>query len=308
MQNLNVVIFAGGGGGPKLVKGLAKIVAPENLTVIGNTGDDMIHLGLHVSPDMDSLMYTLAGVISKDRGWGLEGETWKTLARVGALGGPSWFNLGDLDLATHLTRTHQLREGATLTEVTQRLCEKLGVAVKLLPMSNEFAPTMIATGDGELPFQEWFVGRRWQPLVKEVKLPDVVRASSDVIWAIKRADVVIIGPSNPFVSIAPILNAYPIRPILADEKPRVVAVSPLIAGAAVKGPTAKMMADWGMDVSAEAVARYYEDILSGFVYDTRDAHAPMIDAIELMATDTLMKTEADQVRVAKAVLEFAMQI
>ncbi|MGB1253172.1 MAG: 2-phospho-L-lactate transferase CofD family protein, partial [Candidatus Promineifilaceae bacterium] len=248
------------------------------------------------------------GVISAERGWGLEGETWNTLRRVNELGGPNWFNLGDLDLATHLTRTHWLREGETLTKITQRLCEKIGLSVKLLPMSNDLAPTIIKTADGELAFQEWFVGKRWQPLVQEVKLPDVVRATPEVIWAIKRADVVLIGPSNPFVSIAPILNSYPIRPILADEKARVVAVSPLIAGKAVKGPTAKMMNDWGMDVSAEAVIRYYGDVLSGFVYDKHDKHAPNVADIALTATDTLMKTDADRVRVAKAVLDFAMRI
>lgn len=307
-QGIKYVVVAGGGGGARLVDGLAQVVPPDDLTVIGNTGDDFVHMGLHISPDMDTLLYTLAGVTNPETGWGRAGETWHALDAVRTLGGPDWFNLGDIDLGTHLTRTHLLAQGMTLTDVTAQLSARLGVQPHLLPMANAAAPTVIETADGMLPFQEWFVKERWQPQVVRVHLPDTARATRQAINAVEGADVVIIAPSNPFLSIDPILNAYPLRPIIADDCPVVIAVSPIIGGDAVKGPTAKMMRDWGMDVSPATVASYYGELLTGFVYDTRDAGAvPARDDLATVTTDTWMHDRADRVRLARDVAAFAAQ-
>ena len=303
----NVVCLVGGVGGAKLAFGLAQIVPAENLTLIGNTGDDFVHLGLTVCPDLDTVMYTLADLASRERGWGLEGETWRGIERVKELGGPAWFNLGDLDLATHMTRTHMLSEGATLTEVTAHLFKHVGLETRMLPMCDTLVPTMIETPDGMLGFQQWFVREQWQPVVKRVVLPDEARATPQVVTALREADIVIIAPSNPFVSVDPILNSYPVRPILQDTKNVVIALSPFVGDDAVKGPSAKMMRDWDMPVTAQRVAEFYGDMISGFVYDERDAHAPALDGVETMATDSLMLTDEDRVRVAEVVLQFAEQ-
>ena len=302
-ENLKVVCLAGGVGGAKLADGLAQILPPENYTIIGNTGDDFVHLGLTVCPDLDTVMYTLSNLASKERGWGLEGETWTTIGRVKELGGPSWFNLGDLDLATHLTRSHMLANGATLTDATAHLCEQVGIKACLLPMSDQSVPTLIETDEGVLGFQEWFVQKRWQPTVKNVCLPDNARATPQVVAALNKADVVLIAPSNPFVSVDPILNCYPLRPILEDTKNVVIAISPIIGTKAVKGPAAKMMNDWGMGASATAVAQYYGDLLSGFVYDVHDSNAPA--GWGMIGMDTLMVTRDDRIRLAESVLQFA---
>ncbi len=304
---MNIVCLAGGVGGAKLADGLARILPTENYTIIGNTGDDFVHLGLTVCPDLDTVMYTLSELASKERGWGLEGETWDTMARVKELGGPDWFNLGDLDLATHLTRSHMLANGATLTEVTDHLCKAVGIHARLLPMSDAHTPTVVNTDKGVLGFQEWFVRERWQPQVRRVVLPTYAQATPQVIEALRNADIILIAPSNPFVSIDPILNCLPIRPILAETDAPIIAVSPIIAGDAVKGPSAKMMREWGLDVSAQAVAEFYGDILSGFVYDERDMQAPNLPELPLLQADTLMKNGDDRIRVAQVVLQFAQQ-
>lgn len=301
-----VVLLAGGVGGAKLAVGLAQHLSPENYTIIGNTGDDFIHLGLTICPDLDTLLYTLAGVANPQTGWGLQDETWRAMAALKQIGGPDWFNLGDRDLATHLARTHWLGQGRTLTEVMADLARGLGVAARLLPMSDAPAPTVVETDQGILPFQEWFVRERWQPRVQRVILPDSARATRAVVQAMEAADVVIIAPSNPFVSIDPILNAYPIRPILSDIPEHVIAVSPIIAGQAVKGPTAKMMQEWGMAVSARGVAEYYGDIINAFVYDSRDPET--LAGLPTLRTDTLMHTAADRFRLAGEILAFAADL
>lgn len=304
-----IVCLAGGVGGAKLADGLARILPPENLTIIVNTGDDFRHLGLTICPDLDTVMYTLSGVANSDTGWGRAGESWQAINEAGRLGAPDWFNLGDLDLATHLTRAHHLENGETLTDATRHLCAHFGIAPAVLPMSDLPAPTLIETGTGEvLPFQVWFVRERWQPPVKRVILPDDIRATTAVIRALESADLVIIAPSNPFVSVDPILNVYPIRALIEDVPQAVVAISPIIAGRAVKGPAAKMMAEMGMDASAASVAAYYGHLIDGFVYDCRDAGMAAEDGLGLLCADTMMTGPAERERLAREVLAFAAEL
>ncbi len=306
---MKVVCLAGGVGGAKLAAGLAQLLPPESLTIIGNTGDDFEHLGLPICPDLDTVMYTLAGVANEETGWGRAGESWRVMEAVGRLGGPDWFRLGDLDLATHLTRGALLGEGWTLTAVTRHLCQQFKVQHALLPMCDQPAPTQIVAEDGRtLPFQTWFVQERWQPAVTAVKLPEDVRTTPQVMHRLEKADLVIIAPSNPFVSVDPILNVYPIRAILEDIPRAVVAVSPIVGGQAVKGPAAKMMQEMGLAVTATAVAQYYGDLLDGFVYDQQDAGALADADVPSLCTDTMMKTPADRRRVAGEVLAFVRQI
>ena len=207
---MKVVVLAGGVGGAKLADGIARILPSEDVTIIVNTGDDFEHLGLTICPDLDTVMYRLAGVANDETGWGRAGESWRTIGEVAALGGSDWFKLGDLDLATHLVRTNMLRAGESLTAVTHHLCQKLGIQVAVLPMSNQPAPTKIQSGETLYDFQTWFVQEKWQPPVTEVVLPEDVRATRSVIRAFETADLVLIAPSNPFVSVDPIFNVYPI--------------------------------------------------------------------------------------------------
>jgi LPPG:FO 2-phospho-L-lactate transferase len=240
-SDLNIVCLAGGVGGAKLADGLAQFVPPEQLTIIVNTGDDFVHCGLTICPDLDTVLYTLANVANTETGWGRARESWRILGEVAQLGGPDWFRLGDLDLALHLTRSHLLHEGQSLTAVTRHLCHQLNIRAEVLPMCDRPAPTLIETADGLLPFQTWFVKEKWQPAVQKIHLPDDVRATSHVMHRLETADLVLIAPSNPFVSIDPILNVYPIREMVADLPQAVIAVSPIVAGKALKGPAAKLI-------------------------------------------------------------------
>lgn len=308
LSERNIVCLAGGVGGAKLADGLAQIVPPERLTVIVNTGDDFQHLGLTICPDLDTVTYTLGGVANPQTGWGRLGESWVTVEEVGRLGGPDWFNLGDLDLATHLVRSQRLAAGESLTAVTRHLAAQFGIQPRLLPMSDQLAPTMIDTDQGVLPFQIWFVKEQWQPVVREVRLPADVRATPQVMHALEHADTVIIAPSNPFVSVDPILNVYPIREMVMDLPRAVVAVTPIIGGKALKGPAAKMMAELNLPVSAAAVAHYYGELLDGFVFDQQDGgQAAEFDCAQL-ACNTIMTDAADRARLAAEVLSFAMKI
>lgn len=309
ISNLNIVCLAGGVGGAKLADGLAQIVPPERLTIIVNTGDDFSHWGLTICPDLDTVMYTLAGAANPQTGWGRAGESWRVLEEVSRLGGPDWFRLGDLDLGLHLTRRHLLHEGATLTAVTRHLRQQFNIPCELLPMSDQSAPTLIETADGLLPFQTWFVRERWQPAVKKVHLPDDVRATPRVLQKLETADLIIIAPSNPFVSIDPILNVYPIRAMVADLPQAVIAVSPIVGGRAVKGPAAKLMQEMGLPVTAQAVADYYDDLIDGFVYDEQDPpHSVSADGLATLRLDTMMHNAADRQRVAAAVLDFGQSV
>jgi LPPG:FO 2-phospho-L-lactate transferase len=297
------VLLVGGVGGAKLADGLSRLLPSSQLTLIGNTGDDFTHLGLTICPDLDTVMYTLSGVANPETGWGRAGESWRAMESVRALGGPDWFNLGDLDLGVHLNRTHFLNQGQDLTEITARLCRRLGMAHTLLPMSNQPAPTLIETDEGVLPFQEWFVARRWQPMVRAVRLPEDVRASAQVMRALEAADVVIIAPSNPFVSVDPILNVYPIRSMLADLPKLVAAVSPIIGGEAVKGPAARMMGAMNMPVTAAAISAYYGGLIDLFVYDEQDRGLTSAAGQATLCTQTLMNNNEDRVRLAREILD-----
>lgn len=302
---MKVVVLAGGVGGAKLADGIARILPPEDVTIIVNTGDDFEHAGLTICPDLDTVMYRLAGVANDETGWGRAGETWRTISEVTALGGPDWFRLGDLDLATHLTRTHLLKQGETLTAVTHHLCAQLGINVTVLPMSNQPAPTQIQSDDTVYPFQTWFVQEKWQPPVKEVVLPEDVRATRAVIRAFETADLVFIAPSNPFVSIDPILNVYPIRALMMDLPQAIIAVSPIVGGQAVKGPAAKMMQELGLPLTSRAIANYYDELIDGFVYDVQDAGSCDDLDIETRCLNTMMHNEADRIRLAKEIMQFA---
>ena len=305
---LNVVCLAGGVGGAKLAEGLAQILAPETLTIIVNTGDDFTHLGLTICPDLDTVLYTLGHVANSETGWGRQDETWQVLDEIARLNGPDWFRLGDKDLALHLTRAQMLSEGKTLTAVTRHLAHALQIKPEILPMSDQPAPTHLQTDEGLLPFQTWFVQKRWQPVVQQVVLPDDVRASALVAQRLEKADLILIAPSNPFVSVDPILNVYPIREMVMDLPQAIIAVSPIIGDSAVKGPAAKMMKEMGMAVSATAVADYYGDLIDGFVYDSSDANPVELADIAVLSTDTLMTTSADRRRVAQEIMAFAQQI
>ncbi|MCI0394204.1 MAG: 2-phospho-L-lactate transferase [Chloroflexi bacterium] len=308
ISQLKVVVLAGGVGGAKLADGFAQLLPAANLAVIVNTGDDFQHLGLTICPDLDTVIYTLAGLANPETGWGRAGESWRTMAEVGRLAGPTWFRLGDLDLATHLVRSHLLAAGATLTEATHHLCRHLGLAAAVLPMSNQPAPTLVETGEGVLSFQTWFVERQWQPAVQGIYLPEDVRATPQVLWALEKADLIAIAPSNPFVSINPILNVYPIRAMITDLPQLVIAVSPIIGGKAVKGPAAKMMAELGMEVTPAAVANVYGELIDAFVYDEQDAGSLDNPELATLTTNILMQSPADRRRLAAQILDFSMEL
>ena len=305
---MKVVVLAGGVGGAKLADGISQSLPAEDVTIVVNTGDDFEHLGLTICPDLDTVMYRLANVANDETGWGRSSESWHAIAEVARLGGPDWFRLGDLDLATHLTRTHLLKEGLTLTAVTQYLCQKMGINVTILPMSNQPAPTKIQSNETIYPFQTWFVQEKWQPPVTKILLPEDVRATRAVIRAFETADLVLIAPSNPFVSIDPILNVYPIRELLMDLPKAVIAVSPIVGGEAVKGPAAKMMQEMGLPLASQTVATYYGDFIDGFVYDTQDAGSCDDLPLATCCLDTMMHNQADRLRLAQEILQFANKL
>ncbi|RJP53826.1 MAG: 2-phospho-L-lactate transferase [Anaerolineaceae bacterium] len=300
---MKIVALAGGVGGAKLAHGLAQILPPEDLTIIVNTGDDFEHLGLYISPDLDTVCYTLAGLANPDTGWGRVNETWNAIANIEKLGGPNWFRLGDQDIATHIERTRRLKEGQSLSQITRDFCKAWGVRHTVLPMSDQPVRTIVETDEGDLPFQEYFVHRRCQPRVKGFRFDGVDSAepTAGAREAIQSADAIIICPSNPWVSIDPILrvlfpNSYPLTPIIA--------ISPIIGGQTVKGPAAKMFAELGINPSALAVAEHYENFLTGIVVDSVDSELAKQIRIPTLVTDTLMKSNADRARLAQETLHF----
>ncbi len=310
-QPFNIVALAGGVGGAKLAHGLAQILPPEHLTIVVNTGDDFEHLGLHIAPDLDTVMYTLAGLANPETGWGQRDETWNFLDALGRMGAPTWFRLGDRDLATHVERTRRLRAGEPLSAVTAALCGALGVGPRLLPMSDAPVRTRVDTDEGELAFQEYFVHRRCEPRVRAVRFAGAAAASPGpaVFAALEAAAVVIVCPSNPFLSVDPILSLRGVRDVLAGKP--VVAVSPIVGGQAVKGPAAKMLAELNLEVSAAAVAAHYAGLAAGFVLDQVDAGLrPAVAAHipHVCVTDTLMHTDADRARLARETLAFAQTL
>lgn len=303
----NIVVLVGGVGGAKLALGLSHIIPPENLTLIVNTGDDFWHLGLKVCPDLDTVMYTLSGVVNPEFGWGVNNDSRITLQTLEAhYGFEPWFGLGDKDMATHLLRTHLLREGKTLTEVTEHLAGQIGVKPKLLPMCDEAVPTMIVTKDAvELGFQEYFVKHRWQPVIQSIRNENYEQAniSDSVQSAVELADIILIAPSNPWLSIAPILSIPKMRDLLKSRDiPRVV-VTPVIGGTAVKGPTAKIMGELGLAITAESVANFYGDVINGYVNDS--ANEPLnIQSIQTVQFNTLMKDLDDKIRLAEQIVNW----
>jgi LPPG:FO 2-phospho-L-lactate transferase len=303
---MRVVALSGGVGGARLLDGLARALPAGSLTAIVNTGDDFVHLGMHVSPDVDTVMYTLSGLADEERGWGLRDETFAGLAMVKRYGGPDWFGLGDRDLATHLVRSEALRAGEPLSAITARLCKAVGIEQSILPMSDAVVRTMIeTTTEGTLPFQEWFVKRRTEPPVRAIRFDGGRTPAPGVTGAIDACDVVIVGPSNPYVSIDPILCMDGVREALV-RKP-VVGVSPIVRGAAVKGPLAKMIADLrGEPASAGAVVRHYDRLLRAVVVESGDEGS--VPSIRVLGTSTVMRSRDDRLRLARDVLAFAEEV
>jgi LPPG:FO 2-phospho-L-lactate transferase len=293
------------------VDGLARLVPPENLTVVVNTGDDFEHLGLKICPDLDTVCYTLAGLANPATGWGRLDETWNAMESLAALEGPTWFRLGDRDLGLHLERTRRLRAGEPLSQITRHFCQRWGLSLTVLPMSDDALPTWVYTDEGELPFQEYFVHRQCQPLVKGFRFDGTEQAvpAPGVLDSLDAANVVVICPSNPWVSIDPILAVPGICEAVTAKF--TLAVSPIIGGAAVKGPAAKMYAEMGIEPSAASVAHHYGSILSAFVMDQVDAGLAghlQAQGLPVLSTNTWMKTTDDRQRLAKEVLEFAVEL
>jgi len=310
----NVVALAGGVGGAKLAWGLAQLLPPQRLTIIVNTADDFEHLGLHISPDLDTVMYTLAELANPETGWGVRDDTWNMLSMLGRYAGPTWFRLGDRDLATHLVRSLWLRQGFPLTWVTRELCKLLGVGPTILPMTDATVQTIMDTDQGELSFQEYFVRYRWQPVVKSLRFAGIEQAqpTQEVIVALREADVILFCPSNPFVSLDPILALPAVRRIIAASRAPRVAVSSIVAGKAVKGPAAKLMRELGMEPSAAGLAEYYRDLLTGFVLDEQDALLRLRITgglgIPTLTTNTLMRSDEDRRQLARRTLQFAAEL
>lgn len=304
-----IIALSGGVGGAKLALGLSRVLPPEDLLVVVNTGDDFEHLGLSISPDIDTVMYTLAGLANRELGWGRHDETWSFMETMEALGGETWFRLGDRDVALHVERSRRLRRGESLSGVTDALAARLGIRQRIIPMSDDPVRTRLLTGDGWLDFQEYFVHRRCEPVVSQLEFHGAATARPHPAFMAALADprlqAVVICPSNPFISVEPILAIPGVREAMANCAAPVIAVSPIIAGRAVKGPTAKMMTELGLDPSAGTVAQRYSDLLDGYVIDHADmSEVVSIDA-RVMLAQTLMTTIEDREALARTVLEAA---
>jgi LPPG:FO 2-phospho-L-lactate transferase len=304
---MRITVLAGGVGGARFLSGLSRRTDPRRLTVIGNTGDDEEFFGLHVAPDLDTVVYTLAGVAPRRRGWGLAGDTFACLAALGSLRRDTWFRLGDRDLATHLTRTEWLRAGWPLSRVTAALARAHGVRSSVLPMTDDRVRTFVHTGHGRLPFQDYLVRRRARGRVERVEVAGARRArpAPGVRAALAAADAIIIAPSNPLVSIGPILAVPGIRRALARRRALAAAVSPLVGGRAVRGPLHRMLAGLGREASPAGIARLYQGLIDVLVLDRVDrAWAPRVEALGVRAVvaDTIMRTPAAAARLAGVVL------
>lgn len=305
-----IVVLAGGVGAARFLEGVVQVVPPASVTAIVNTGDDFELHGLRISPDVDIVTSTLAGVIDREQGWGIAGDTTECMTWLGMLGAPTWFKLGDRDLALHIRRTALLREGRTLSEVAESFRQALGVAVRILPMSDDYAPTHVVTDEGELHFEEYFVQRRAQANILDVRLHAAgpAQPTAAVLEAIASAEAILIAPSNPVVSVGPILALPGVREALRAAKAPVVAVSPIVGGAAIKGPAVPLMRAVGLEPTAVGVARAYDDLLDGIVIDQVDAAlAPAIEAIGLRVavTDTVMRSPAVKASLARTCLALA---
>jgi LPPG:FO 2-phospho-L-lactate transferase len=304
---MNVAVLSGGVGGARFLRGLVEVVPPENVTVVGNVGDDLELWGLHVSPDLDSIAYALAGLADEERGWGRAGETWEALGTVSALGGEAWFRLGDRDLGLHLVRTEALLRGEALSAITARLARRLGLDVTLLPATDDRLRTWIDTPAGSFPFQEWFVARGHRDEVDGVRYEgaETARAAPGVVAALEAADVIVLAPSNPYVSLGPILAVAEIRAALERRTAPAVAVSPLVGGRAVKGPADRMLARLAGGTTPAHVASCYRGLVDALVVDESDAeHADDLD-VRPIVTRTLMVDDEARRRLAEATLNAA---
>lgn len=306
-MNDKIVVLTGGVGGAKLVRGLAQIVPTDRITAVVNTGDDFWHLGLRVSPDLDTLLYTLADKANLDQGWGRGGETWSFMEALRSLGGDDWFQLGDGDLALHVLRTARLARGDTLSAITGDFARSWNVCVNMLPMSDDVVSTHLTTDEGDLPFQNYFVERHCAPVVRSVRFEGAceAQAAPGVVKAILDPDTraILIAPSNPYLSVDPILAVPGIRSALQAASAPVVAVSPIVGGKAVKGPTAKLMAELGIAVTPRSIADHYAGLIGGLLVDIRDEAGGI--GVKTAVADTLMVTLDDRARVARAALALA---
>jgi LPPG:FO 2-phospho-L-lactate transferase len=302
-----VVVLTGGVGGAKLVDGLYRILPPDTLTAIVNTGDDFIHYGLPISPDIDTLLYTLSGLANRAQGWGREGESWSFMAAFKTLGGETWFNLGDGDLALHVMRGAALAGGQTLSQVTKQFAQSMGLALTIIPMADSAVSTWLDTDEGRLPFQRYFVERQCAPKVSSIAFEgaDAARVNPLLLEAIAEARVIFIAPSNPWLSVDPILAIPAIRSALAGATAPIVAVSPLVGGKAVKGPTAKLMGELGFEISNQSIATHYEGLLKGVIVHVGDDEP---NGVPCLATNTLMTIADDRIRVARVALKFAASL
>jgi len=302
-----ITALAGGVGAARFLQGLVKVVSEEEITVIVNTGDDIELYGLHISPDLDIVMYTLAGIVDEEKGWGIRGDTFHCLDMLRKYGHETWFNLGDKDFATHIYRTHLLRSGLPLSKVTKTLCQKLGLKVKILPMTDDKFETKIVTPKGAMHFQEYLVKRKAQDEVIDVLFEGAKEAKPalGVVDSILNTEAVIVCPSNPIVSIGTILSLKGIKKAVEETKAKVAAVSPIVGGSPVRGPADKLMRGLGLDVSAYAVADLYRGFLDAFVIDQADrTQKEQIEKLGLhvVVTDTIMKSLDDKIRLAKVTL------
>jgi LPPG:FO 2-phospho-L-lactate transferase len=304
--------LCGGIGGAKLALGLATLLPAEALTVVVNTGDDFRHLGLHVSPDIDTVLYTLAGIANREVGWGLEGETWSFMDALGRLGGPTWFRLGDRDLATHALRTTMLAEGHSLSAVTEHLRRSLGIGAAVVPMTDDPVATRVDTDEGALAFQTYFVGRRAEPKVRAVHFEGAAAASMAPAAAAALADPrlagIVVCPSNPWLSIDPLLAIPGWRAALERRRVPCVAVSPLVGGKAVKGPTAKIMSELSLPLDVSEIVSHYRGLIDGLVLDVVDADRAGTLAVPTHVTNTLMRTLDDRVALGRETLGFCRRL
>ncbi|MEM1435075.1 MAG: 2-phospho-L-lactate transferase [Pseudomonadota bacterium] len=296
--------LTGGVGGAKLALGLTRVLPPEELTLVVNTGDDFEHLGLHIAPDIDTLTYTLSGLANAELGWGRGDESWNCLDTLGQLGGETWFQLGDRDLALHLRRTALLRAGHTLTEVTAVLSQQLGIEPRILPMSDDPVRTIVHSNQGRLSFQHYFVREQCKPRVEQIEFEGAAtaRPAPGLLEAIASCDAIIICPSNPFLSVDPVLSVPGVRQALLDTPAPVVAVSPIVGGTAVKGPTAKIMHELNLATMADEIANHYGELIDLFVLDELDKFLDGQLPVQTLVAQTVMRTLEDREQLARVVL------
>jgi LPPG:FO 2-phospho-L-lactate transferase len=305
------VVLSGGSGGVKLAVGLAQLLG-ERLSIIVNTGDDFTHLGLYISPDLDTVLYALSGILNEETGWGRHAETWTFMRALGELGEPTWFKLGDGDLATHVDRTWRLRAGTRLTHIGAHQATALGVRARILPMSDDPVRTVIETDGGALSFQEYFVRDGCRPVVRATRFEGAgaARPTREVMDALSAPDLagIILGPSNPWLSVDPILAVPGIRDFMRASGVPIVAVSPLIGGKAVKGPTAKIMAELGLEPDSRTIARHYAGLIHGFVMDSTDQALQEEVRLDAVVTNTMMRSLDDKVALAQQCMAFCRRL